>query len=170
VRLNYGACAPAMLTIVLAAGANAEPLKVAVFPFELIDTSLEGELAGPREDEARRLDAVAVEVRAAVAAAGLALVDTAPVAAEAARLNLQACGGCDRTLAQKLGADWAVTGTVQKVSNLILNINLYVRDVASGEMRQAVSADIRGNTDESWRRGTAWLIRNRLKLPPEGAP
>ena len=31
--------------------------------------------------------------------------------------------------AQKLGADVAVTGVVQKVSNLILNISIYLRDV-----------------------------------------
>ena len=55
-----------------------------------------------------------------------------------------------------------MTGTVQKVSNLILNINLYVMD-ADGEER-AHSADIRGNTDEAWRRGLDWLIRNRLDL------
>ena len=32
------------------------------------------------------------------------------------------------TYAQKAGADWAAWGTVQKVSNLILNINLYMED------------------------------------------
>jgi hypothetical protein len=40
---------------------------------------------------------------------------------------------------------------VQKVSNLILNINLYMEDVQTGRMEFARSVDIRGNTDESWR-------------------
>ena len=52
-----------------------------------------------------------------------AVVDIAPVAAEARAKNLQACGGCDVRLAKQIGAELAITGTVQKVSNLILNMN-----------------------------------------------
>ena len=61
----------------------------------------------------------------------------------------------------------AVTGTVQKVSNLILNVNVYVAGEDGTE--RAFSADIRGNTDESWRRGLDWLIRNRLGLAEQDA-
>jgi hypothetical protein len=45
------------------------------------------------------------------------------------------CNGCERNYAQRVGADWAAWGTVQKVSNLILNINLYVEDAALGAPR-----------------------------------
>jgi Protein of unknown function (DUF2380) len=90
------------------------------------------------------------------------LVDIAPVAAEAHASNLQACGDCDARLAKKLGAEIAITGTVQKVSNLILNMNIYVRDADSGRSLAAMSADFRGNTDESWSRAIDWLVRNRL--------
>ena len=65
-------------------------------------------------------------------------------------------------LAKSLGAEQAITGLVQKVSNLILNINIYVRDARTGDMVAAASADIRGNTDQSWSRGVGWLVRNRL--------
>ena len=61
------------------------------------------------------------------------------------------------------------TGTVQKVSNLILNMNIYVRDASSGATLAAMSADMRGNTDESWSRTLDWLIRNRLLTPDYGA-
>ena len=73
-------------------------------------------------------------------------------------------------LAGELGADLAMTGVVQKVSNLILNINLYLRDVHTGQLVAAASADMRGNTDESWSRATAYLVRNRLLAPNYGAP
>jgi hypothetical protein len=73
-------------------------------------------------------------------------------------------------LAAELSADWAVTSTIQKVSNLTLNMDIYVRDVESGELVQVTSAVIRGNTDESWRRGLDWLIRNRLRLENSAAP
>jgi hypothetical protein len=59
---------------------------------------------------------------------------------------------------------------VQKVSNLILNINIYLRDVHTGRLIAAMSADLRGNTDESWSRATSYLVRNRLLAPGYGAP
>lgn len=152
--------------LALGAGAAvAEPVRVAVFDFELIDTSLEGEMMGPQAAEAERLGRLGERLREAVASApGFEVVPIAPVAEEARARRLQGCGGCDRDLAERLGADWAVTGTVQKVSNLILNVNLYVREVEGGETIQTMSADIRGNTDESWSRGLDWLIENRLDL------
>jgi hypothetical protein len=87
---------------------------------------------------------------------------------EAQASNLQACGGCDMHLAQRIGAELAITGTVQKVSNLILNMNIYVRDVSSGATTAAMSADMRGNTDETWSRPLDWLVRNRLLAPGYG--
>jgi len=49
---------------------------------------------------------------------------------------------------------------VQKVSNLILNLNIEVRDSDSGEALYTTSVDIRGNTDESWLRGVRRLVDN----------
>lgn len=141
------------------------PVDVAVFDFELIDTSLDGEMLGPQEAEARRLAALGEALRAAYAGAeGFRVVDMGPLREPASQQSLQNCGGCAGTFAREFGADLAVTGTVQKVSNLILNINVYIEDAGGAE--QAFSADIRGNTDESWRRGLDWLIRNRLGLAP----
>ena len=71
---------------------------------------------------------------------------------------------------EQLGADLAITGTVQKVSNLILNMNIYLRDARSGRLVTFMNADFRGNTDESWARTTSYLLRNRLLAPNYGAP
>ena len=49
---------------------------------------------------------------------------------------------------------------VQKVSNLILNINVEVRNVATGGTVYAKSVDMRGNTDEAWLRGARRLVDN----------
>ncbi|MCP4410012.1 MAG: DUF2380 domain-containing protein [Gammaproteobacteria bacterium] len=54
-------------------------------------------------------------------------------------------------------------GTVQKVSNLILNINVYIADVETNQFIFIKSVDIRGNTDKSWTRGLNWLLRYYLK-------
>lgn len=155
----------------LCAAARAESPKVAVFDFELLDTSLQGEVSGPRADEHARLMRVGDLLRKELAESGrFRVVDIAPVNAAAHGSNLQACGGCDVQLAGRLGADLALTGVVQKVSNLILSITIYLRDAHTGQLVRSMSADMRGNTDESWMRTTSYLLRNRLLAPDYGAP
>jgi Protein of unknown function (DUF2380) len=162
--------AVALAALLAAAAPGAAAPKVAVFEFELLDTSLEGELQGPRADEQWRLSRLADTLREALAASGrYEVVDITPVGAEARSKNLHTCGRCDAQLAAAVGAELAITGTVQKVSNLILNMNIYVRDVRSSNLIRQMSADFRGNTDESWSRALDWLVRNRL-LEDEGGP
>jgi hypothetical protein len=59
---------------------------------------------------------------------------------------------------------------VQKVSNLILSLNIYLRDARTGRLVTSMSADFRGNTDESWQRTASYLLRNRLLAPDYGRP
>lgn len=80
-----------VLTLLVSPPAHADPPKVAVFDFELVDTSLQGEVGGPRDSH-------------------------------------------------------------------------------TGELITSMSADLRGNTDESWSRAMAFLVRNRLLAPNYGAP
>jgi hypothetical protein len=158
------------LALMASTPARADPLKVAVFDFEFIDTSLQGEVDGPRTDEQGRLMRAGDQLRRALAESGkFVVLDVAPVNAAAHGSNLQACGGCDVQYAQQLGADLFITGVVQKVSNLILNMNLYLRDAHTGDLITSMSADLRGNTDESWSRAIAFLLRNRLLAPNYGA-
>ena len=159
------------LTLMISGPVHADPPKVAVFDFELVDTSLQGEVNGPQTDEQGRLMRVGDQLRRELTESGkFHVLDIAPVNAAAHGSNLQACGGCDVQYAQRLGADLVITGVVQKVSNLILNINIYVRDVHSGGLVTSASADMRGNTDESWSRAMSYLVRNRLLAPNYGAP
>jgi hypothetical protein len=80
----------------------------------------------------------------------------------AAGPEISNCNGCQRDWARKVGADWAAWDAVQKVSNLILNINVYMEDVRAGKPQFVKSVDIRGNSDESWRRGLDYLLRHYL--------
>ena len=142
----------------------ADPVPVAVFDFELYDTSLEGEIKGANADEQARLKLISAQLREMLGASErYSLVDIAPASKMIEDAgNWQNCPGCDTKIAKTLGAELSVTGEVQKVSNLILNINIYVRSVETGKMLQAASADIRGNSDTSWKRGVSYLVRNRL--------
>jgi hypothetical protein len=61
-----------------------------------------------------------------------------------------------------------MTGWVQKVSNLILNMNIVVRDAKTGQVILSKSVDMRGNTDESWSRALDWLVDRYLLAPGVG--
>jgi Protein of unknown function (DUF2380) len=146
----------AVLTVPTAARAAG---RLALFDFGLANTSMEP----TRPDELARLAMLKEVAAAELAERGFAIVDTAPVAAEVAKVSaLHDCNGCELDLARGLGAELAGVGWVQKVSNLILNLNFQVRDVATGTLVHAGSVDIRGNTDESWRRGVTYLINRRI--------
>ncbi|UQR60913.1 DUF3280 domain-containing protein [Bradyrhizobium sp. C-145] len=150
--------------------ALADPPKLAVFDFELIDTSLPGEFYGSRPELAR-LERISEQLRKELADSGrFQVLDIAPIRDAARHANLQACGGCDLKLAGQLGAELEITGLVQKVSSLIINLNIYLRDVKTGTMITVASADMRGNSDESWTRTMSYLIRNRLLAPNYGRP
>lgn len=163
--------AAVLLALTISASARADPPKLAVFDFELLDTSLQGKMNGPQKDEQKRLMRSGDQLRKELAESGkFQLLDISQVNAAAHASNLQACGGCDVQLAQKLGADLYITGLVQKVSNLILVMHVYLRDAHTGRLVTAANADLRGNDDESWSRATSYLVRNRLLAPNYGAP
>jgi hypothetical protein len=147
------------------AATAAEPKSLALMDFELID-----EMRTFSSDEARR----EVDRRIVLISAELAkelesrrmyrVLDPAPAAQLIERLKasyeLRACNGCEVDIGKALGAERIALCWVQKVSNLILNINMEVRSVATGETVYAKSVDIRGNTDETWLRGTRRLVDN----------
>ncbi len=91
------------------------------------------------------------------------VVDAAPAEAKLARVDsIRGCNGCELDLARQLGAQQVAYGWVQKVSNLILNVNVVIEDAETGRPLHAESVDIRGNTDESWQRGLRYLLNERM--------
>lgn len=132
---------------------------VALFPLDLLDSSLEGELGGADPAEAARLALLDRELRGRIERSGrLELVGPAGP-------GRPGCRACVSRAARAAGADYALTGWVQKVSDLILNINLRVTNVRTGAVVFQDSVDIRGNTDRSWLRGLRYLVERRLLAP-----
>ena len=72
------------------------------------------------------------------------------------------CGGCEIDYGKQLNAERIAWIRVQKVSNLILNMNVYMADVAASKMTFVRSVDIRSNTDESWSRSINWLMKKYM--------
>lgn len=146
------------------AAASAAP-KIVVFPLEVPDRIHEGEfLARPDAADQPRIAIATDELRRLIAATGrFEVVDLAPLAAELATAQpLHKCNGCDIELARKAGADVMVMGLVEKASDVLLNMSIEMRDVASGKPIRIGGTVIQGNTDDMWLRGVRWIAKNRL--------
>lgn len=160
-RLPF-ALAAVLLTVT---AARADPPKAAVFDFQLADQGA----AGPTEADRARLGPLSEQLRSLLAESGrYRIVSTDPVKAEVSKgADLRRCNGCAEDYARKLGADVAITGEIQKVSNLILNVNVYVKDLRGNKPEQGYSVDIRGDNDTSFDRGLKYLVKNKLPPPQE---
>jgi len=144
-----------------AASARAEQATpIAVFDVQLINTSL----APSTPEELERTRALGRQLRDALSRSGrYRVVDLTPVQAALDQApELRNCNGCELPLARQAGAQQAAVTWVQKVSNLILNINLKIEDASTGARIRAGSVDIRGNTDESWSRGLRFLLEDQI--------
>lgn len=139
-----------------------QPLKkLLVLEFELVDDQV-GVVPFPEQEA--RLAMASQRLREAVIRNGLYdVIDSTPVAqlisTEAARQSLLRCNGCELDIARMAGADRILLAWVQKTSNLILNMNIEVRDANTGDVVLARSVDLRGNTDLSWQRGIDFMVR-----------
>ncbi|MBK1689540.1 hypothetical protein CKO37_18770 [Rubrivivax gelatinosus] len=144
-----------------AGAADAPPL--AVLDLELVD---EHHNPATLADQQRRLAEAGEQLRRELVAVGAyRVVDAAPAAPLIARLRAQheylyRCDDCADQVGRALGTRLVMTAWVQKVSELILNVNLQVRDVETGRLVLTKSADMRGNRDESWRRAVHFLVRD----------
>lgn len=76
---------------------------------------------------------------------------------------LHRCNGCLGPIAEAAQARLVGVGWVQRVSNLILNLNFAVWDVPDERMALTKSVDIRGDNDESWRRGVDYMLRDMVE-------
>ncbi|MBC6497214.1 MAG: DUF3280 domain-containing protein [Alphaproteobacteria bacterium GM7ARS4] len=151
-----------------------EKPKLAVFKCELFDTS-GGQLPDILHAQTKRLDLITDIIIEDIKRRHVYdLVDTSraneldsPHARFAAEGLFRECPGCEAEVALQLGADVSMGCLIQKVSNLILNINFYLRDTHSGQLTGQYSAAIRGNTDQTWTRSALWLLKNRVFEDPK---
>jgi hypothetical protein len=152
--------------------ANADTSKpsIIVFDLELVDTSLEHEMYGENPTEIRRLAQITKQLREGLKASGkYEVLDNAPAAEIIQKLRsdvrfLHDCNNCELEVARSLGAELSLVGWVQKVSNLILNLNVVIKDVISGKVEKTAFVDIRGNTDRSWQHGIDYMLKHRLLI------
>lgn len=140
--------------------------RAAVFDIELQDTS--GERSSP--DQAERIRTTTGALRQELAETGkYEMVDLSADSDRIAKLGYQrSCVTCFMDLARERGAEVAVFGTVNKVSTLILSMDIKVLSVETGKEVARGVADIRGDNDRAWLRGMQWLVRHRIAPDPAG--
>lgn len=136
---------------------------LAVLDFELVD-----EQNNPLTKAAQvvRLRMASQQLRQELAERQLyRVVDMSPSLGLQSQLQAQQeflyrCDDCAEQVGRLLGADLVMATWVQKVSELILNMNLQVYDVKAQKVVFTKSVDIRGNDDLSWARGVRFLVRD----------
>lgn len=150
----------------------AAPAPVAIFGFELFDDTAD-QRDSIRAEQAARLKLINAELERLVVETGqLKPVDLGPFAARIEEASpFFKCNACENEIAAAAGARFEVMGVVRKVSNLILSIELQVKEVdlkgvdGSAKVVRVGVVDIRGNTDDSWTRGVRYLVKNRIFAP-----
>jgi hypothetical protein len=138
------------------------PIKLAVFDFELEDTSAGASLTNAAD--AVQLGLVTTEVRKLIEQSGrYRLVDVSSADAEAVKTHgLGKCDGCDAAIASKLGAEQSLIGIVTRISRMEYQVTYRIRDARTGAVIATEQTGLRMGADYSWTRGAAALIKARL--------
>ena len=150
---------------------------LAVLDFELVD---EQNNPATKAAQVLRLQTATAELQRELADRGLyRVLDPAPSADLQRHLRSQQeylyrCDDCAEQVGKLLGADLVMSTWVQKVSELILNLNVQIYDVQAQKLAFSKSVDMRGNDDVSWQRAVRYLVRDmaekRALNPRYGQP
>lgn len=142
-----------------------EPKTIVLMPFELFDSTAEL-IPFPEKDV--QLASVTTLLRQKFEEEQLYVVLSSPeidaeVARQQLRFDLADCNGCEQDIAKLAGADRVLIAWVQRATALILNVNIEIRDVQTGETVLRKSSEIRGNTDANWRRAVRHIVRSMVE-------
>jgi hypothetical protein len=158
----------ALVPAVVLHAAAPVPLKIAVFDFELEDTSAAGALSTAESaDDLARMKAISGEARRALAESGrYSLVDTSGVdALPVKQRTLRNCTGCDADIALQLGAERSFIGVVTRVAKTEYYVSLLISDTKTGKAVNGQSAFFTG-ADDAWASGVRMLIRRGVLADP----
>lgn len=165
-------CGPALAVVLMLASlvpASAVQ-RAAVLPFEIhIELQMDGlSLYGlppkPKKAESERLELVRDELVKMLESRGVyEIVDLSEHASDIRRAApFASCDGCEVEFGKRVNADVTVLGVVQKASEMMLNVAIYVREVETGKLAKSMLVSIMQNDDTGWLRAVRHLVKNRL--------
>jgi Protein of unknown function (DUF2380) len=140
------------------------PVKIAVFPFELMDLSAAAPYVAPDDIDREQLRLSTEEARRLIAESGrYQLVDLGAVNEQIAKAGqLRECEGCEAGIAAGLAADQSMIGIVTRITRMEYAVTYKIRDTSSGALVDVQQTDLRMGANVAWSRGARWLIERRL--------
>jgi hypothetical protein len=139
------------------------PIKLAVFPFELDDTSASAESTGDTTSDVTGLAEATDAIRQLLGQTGrYQIVDVSTAGAAAQTPALRDCSGCDAQIALGLGADQSLVGVIRRVSRTEYIVGFNLRDAHGGTIIATADSGLRMGANYSWSRGAARLVRDHL--------
>jgi Protein of unknown function (DUF2380) len=142
---------------------SSEPVKLAVFTFELEDASPDAVLLGKSTDSTTTMEKVTESARRELAQSGrykvvdVSAADEKPVADR----SLRNCDGCEAAIALRLGADQSLLGVVIRATQTDYYVLVRIRDARSGKIVNQQEANFAGST-EGWPSGARMLIKHQI--------
>ena len=158
------AVALAFSGVLAARAAGPEPVRIAVFDFELDDRSAGGGVIEPDAADAEQLMLSTQEARRLLAASGrYEIVETGgAVAALRAAGGVRHCNGCEGALAAQLDADQSLAGLLTRITRTEYTLQIVVRDAATGAILANGFTGLRMGANYAWPRGTRSLVNKSI--------
>lgn len=171
-RIRYAVAAVVLSGFAMSAAAiHAEEAAKRLLPldFELVDTS--GEPTDQRIEHARRIELTRNEILRQLEIGGTyQIVGQEKIAAELAGIldhtYLRSCNGCEFALGEHAGAEWVMTGQINKVSTLLMNMRVWIKNTHTRETVFFQSFDFRGDNDNAWMRAARYIGQRIVEIPP----
>ena len=136
------------------------PVRLALLPFELDDTSA-GAALGETEADHKELQAATDAVRQVLEQSGrYRLVDAA--AGIKPGQGLRACDDCEARIARELGAQQSLLGIIRRIGRTEYIVGFRVRQADDGALVLAGDSGLRLGANYSWSRGAVRVIREQL--------
>lgn len=144
--------------------AEPDPIKIAVFHFELNDTSAGGGVISQDAIDSENLTKSTEEARRLLSASGrYSIVDTTSAIDEIiAAGGILHCKGCEGQLAKRLGADQSMVGVVGRVNRTEYTLQILVRDAQTNEIVSNDFTGLRMGANYAWPRGVKSLMNTKI--------
>lgn len=142
----------------------AKKTKIAVFEFELEDTSAGSGIIPPDSFDIQYLGQSTEEARRLLVESGgyeLVRTDQADLAATKQH-GIRNCGGCEGKIAHQLGSDQAMLGVITRINRTEYTLLIKITDAQTGSVISTSYTNLRMGANYAWPRGVKWLMENQV--------
>ncbi len=140
--------------------AQPQPIRLALFPFELDDTSA-GAALGETDSDRKGLREATDAVRQLLEQSGRYRLVEANGEVKPGQ-SIGACEDCEARLARELGAQQSLLGIVRRIGRTEYIVGFRLRQADTGALVATGDSGLRLGANYSWGRGAVRLVRERL--------